>query len=429
MSESARKVIIGVCLALATGALVGWSYGHLERGLLVAAALALLWMLRSLVIFERTIQSGDFSAFRYGEGIWQQLFSRFRYERERGDRYKSQRLQLLKEIRRSTSAMPDGAIILDPQLDIITCNRAAKSLAGLKPKKDRGQRVDNIIRHPALTELLRADDATLTVDIESPVQDNAWLNCRLVPYGMGQKLLIIRDVTERIRLNKIRRDFVANASHELRSPLTVICGYLDSFADEASVPEDMRQPIAQMRAQAQRMSGIVGELLQLSRVESNGRAGDEELVDVNAVLVAAADTYSGLDSSPEIRLEVESSARIIGVTREIESVVANLISNALRHTPKTGCIRLSWRVTDNGAELGVSDNGEGIAAEHIPRLTERFFRVDRGRSRADGGIGLGLAIVKHILQRHDARLEVSSTPGQGSEFRCCFPPARISAGA
>lgn len=427
MSESARKVVVGVCLVLAAGALVGWSYGHLERGLMIAAVVTLLWMLRKLIIFERAIQSGDFSAFRYGEGIWQQLFSRFRYERERGDRYKSQRLQLLKEIRRSTRAMPDGAIILDPQLEIITCNRAAKSLAGLKPKKDRGQRVDNIIRHPALTELLRADDPALTVDIESPVQDNAWLNCRLVPYGAGQKLLIIRDVTDRIRLNKMRRDFVANASHELRSPLTVICGYLDSFADEASVPEDMRQPIAQMRAQAQRMSGIVGELLHLSRVESNGRAGDEELVDVGAVLTAAADTYSGLDSSPEIRLEVESSARIIGVAREIESVVANLVSNALRHTPKTGTIRLLWRVTDDGAELGVSDNGEGIAEEHIPRLTERFFRVDRGRSREDGGIGLGLAIVKHILQRHDARLEISSTPGLGSEFRCCFPPARISA--
>ncbi|MDA0706926.1 MAG: phosphate regulon sensor histidine kinase PhoR [Proteobacteria bacterium] len=427
MSESMRKVIIGVGLLLATGALVGWSYGNLERGLLVAAALVLLWMLRNLVFLERAIQRDDFTAFRFGEGICQQLFSQFRYERERGDRYKSQRLQLLKEIRRSTRAMPDGAIILDAQLEIITCNRAAKSLAGLKPKKDRGQRVDNIIRDPALTELLRANDPAMTADIESPLQDYAWLNCRLVPYGAGQKLLIIRDVTERMRLNKMRRDFIANASHELRSPLTVICGYLDSFVDEASVPAEMRQPILQMQAQAQRMSGIVQDLLQLSHVEGSGGAGDDELVDVHAVLTAAADTYSSLDSSPEIRLEVESSARIIGVTREIESVVANLVSNAVRHTPKTGRIRLSWRVTDAGAELGVSDNGEGIAEQHIPRLTERFFRVDRGRSRADGGIGLGLAIVKHILQRHDARLEIKSAPGQGSEFRCCFPAERVSA--
>jgi len=427
VSESGRKVVIGIGLLLATGALIGWSYGHVERGLLIAALLILVWMLRSLIIFERSIHSGEFNAFQYGDGIWQQMASRFRYERDRGDRYKSQRLQLLKEIRRSTRAMPDGAIILDEQLEIITCNRAAKTLVGLKPKKDRGQRVDNIIRDPALTELLRADDPTMTVDIESPMQDSAWLNCRLVPYGAGQKLLIIRDVTERIRLNKMRRDFVANASHELRSPLTVICGYLDSLAGDAAVPEDLRQPILQMQAQAQRMSIIVADLMQLSRVESSGRAGDEEHVDVTAVLTAAARAYAGLESSPDIQVEGDASIRILGITREIESVVANLISNAVRHTPKSGHLKLCWRKAENGAELIVSDDGEGIAEEHIPRLTERFFRVDRGRSREGGGIGLGLAIVKHILQRHDARLEISSTPGQGSEFRCCFPAARISA--
>jgi two-component system phosphate regulon sensor histidine kinase PhoR len=395
---------------------------------MIAAVLILLWQLRNLISFERALHTGDFSAIRYGEGIWQQLFSRFRFERERGDRYKQQQHRLLKEIHKSTNAMPDGAVILDQRHEIVGCNLAAKSLAGLKRKKDRGQRVDNIIRDPALTELLSAGDATNTVDIESPVQDGAWLNCRVVPYGAGEKLLIIRDVTERMRLSKMRRDFVANASHELRSPLTVICGYLDSLAEDASVAGDLRQPILQMQGQARRMTRIVEDLMQLSRVESSGRAGQEDLVDVGALLAATARAYAGLDTSPTIEVIVETVAQIIGAGAEIDSVISNLVSNAVRHTPESGHVSLIWRSEDGAGELIVRDDGDGIAEEHLPRLTERFFRVDRGRAREDGGVGLGLAIVKHILQRHDARLEISSVLGQGSEFRCCFPPPRVAAG-
>jgi two-component system phosphate regulon sensor histidine kinase PhoR len=429
MTEAGRKVVIGTTLVLVTGGLIGWRYGFAERGLLVAALVALLWQLRNLLAFDRALHTGDFTSFRYGEGIWQQLFSRFRYERERGSRYKRQQLRLLKEIRKSTNAMPDGAVILDQQNEIVTSNRAAKLLSGLKPRKDRGRPVDNIIRDPVLVELLRSDDATRTVDIRSPVDDNAWLNCRVVPYGAGQKLLLIRDVTERIRLSKMRRDFVANASHELRSPLTVICGYLDSLAEDSMVPVELRPPMTQMQRQARRMTIIVDELMQLSRIESSGPAAAEELVDVAAMLTATADMYAGLDKSPTIDVLLESSAQILGVGTEIESVIGNLVSNAVRHTAADGRISLLWRAAENGGELIVGDNGEGIAAEHIPRLTERFFRVDRGRARDDGGIGLGLAIVKHVLQRHDAKLVISSVPGQGSEFRCYFPAARVSAGS
>ncbi len=199
---------------------------------MMAALLALLWQVRQLLSFDRALRTGNFDDFRQGEGIWEQIFSRFQYENEKATRRKLGYRQLLREVRKSTNAMPDGAVILNDENEIIACNRAAKQLAGIKRKKDRGQRVDNILRDPELTRLLHADDPSLTVEMVSPIDDGNWLNCRVVPYGGDQKLLLLRDVTERMRLSKMRRDFVANASHELRSPLTVIAGYLDSLADD-----------------------------------------------------------------------------------------------------------------------------------------------------------------------------------------------------
>lgn len=396
-------------------------------GFLVAGLLVLVWQVRQLLSFDRALHTGDFDLFRYGEGIWQQMFSRFTYEHERGSRYKKLHRQVLKEIRKSTNAMPDGTVILDDANEIVVCNRAAKTLAGLKRKKDRGQRVDNILRDPVLTRLLETFDATQTVDIPSPVKDGAWLNCRVVPYGINQKLLLLRDVTSRIAINRMRRDFVANASHELRSPLTVMSGYLDTMADDEELDDTWAQPVRQMQDQARRMTKIVAELIELSRLESAGSAGTEETVDIAALLSSARKAHMGQKDSPTIGCELESSAQIRGNPGEIESVVTNLVSNAVRHTKADGKITLTWQLGADGADLVVSDNGEGIAEEHIPRLTERFFRVDRGRARQDGGVGLGLAIVKHVLGRHDADLHISSTQGGGSEFRCHFPADRVVA--
>lgn len=425
MSESARKLLIGLLLLLCAGLLIGWMYERPLIGLLVAALLSLVWQVRRLLAFDHALHSRNFDAFRFGEGIWQQIFSRFSYEHERGNRYRGQHRQLLKEIRKSTNAMPDGAIILDDENEIVSCNRAAKRLVGVKRKKDRGQRVDNILRDPRLTELLQSDDAIRTADINSPIEDGRWINCRVVPYGADQKMLLLRDVTERIRLGKIRRDFVANASHELRSPLTVISGYLDSIADDDEIPEAWAQPIAQMQGQTMRMTQIVSELMELSRLDAAGDAGTDEPVDVAGLLAAGRKAYQGQKNVPSIGVDVESSVALLGDSRDIESVITNLLSNAIRHTPAEGEIRLTWRSNADGAELVVSDTGEGIDEEHIPRLTERFFRVDRGRTREGGGIGLGLAIVKHILGRHDAELSISSKFGEGSTFSCRFPADRL----
>lgn len=425
MLGSSRKFVVGLVAFLATGALVGWTYGEPLLGFLVAALLALIWQVRQLLFFNRALHTGDFDTFRYGEGIWQQMFSRFSYEHERGTRYKRLHRQVLKEIRKSTNAMPDGAVILDDANEIAICNRAAKSLAGLKRKKDRGQRVDNILRDPDLTKLLEANDATRTVDIPSPVRDGDWLNCRVVPYGGNQKLLLLRDVTDRIVLNRMRRDFVANASHELRSPLTVMSGYLDTMAEDKTLASTWAQPVWQMQEQARRMTRIVSELLELSRLEGAGRASIDETVDVCGLVASARKAYAGQPDAPQIKLALESTAQLRGDSSEIESVITNLLSNAIRHTPADGSITLAWQSGPDGADLIVSDTGEGIAEEHIPRLTERFFRVDRGRAREDGGVGLGLAIVKHVLGRHEAELQVSSERGAGSEFRCRFPARRV----
>ncbi|MEE4163784.1 MAG: phosphate regulon sensor histidine kinase PhoR [Woeseiaceae bacterium] len=425
MPESWRRFLAGLLLFLAAGGFVGWLYGHTETGLLVAALAALAFQVRQLLAFDRALRSGNFDAFRHGEGLWAQLFSRFAFLKELSARDKRRYRELLREIRKSTNAMPDGAVVIDNDNEIVMCNRAAKQLAGFRPKKDRGQRVDNILRDPELAELLVAGDADMTVEIESPVRSGDWLNCRVVPYGADQKMLLLRDVTERMRLNKMRRDFVANASHELRSPLTVISGYLDSMDEDETLAE-WQMPLTQMRAQALRMKKIITELMELSRLESAGRAGTADTVDVAALIDSACRAWQGRPGVPAIEVDADAGIRIRGNGTQIESVISNLVSNAIRHTPVDGVITVSWKRSKRGAVLGVEDTGEGIAAEDVPRLTERFFRVDRGRSRDDGGVGLGLAIVKHILSRHDATLVIDSVPGEGSRFRCQFPKERIA---
>ena len=425
MSETGRKFVVGLLLLLMVGAVIGYLYGQPMIGLLVAALAALVWQVRQLLSFERALRTGDFERFRYGDGIWQQLFSRFHYEHEKAARGKQDYRQLLKEVRKSTNAMPDAAVILNTDNEIIACNRAAKALAGLKRKKDRGQRVDNIVRDPLLTELLHDRSPHESVDIASPVVDGNWINCRVVPYGADQKLLLMRDVTQRIRLSKMRRDFVANASHELRSPLTVISGYLDSLADDTQMPSGWAKPIAQMQGQAKRMQNILGELLELSRLEGPGAAVPQEPVDVGALLQDVKLAFEGHADIARITVHVDSTARLSGNAAEIETVIVNLLSNATRFTPSDGSITLTWRSDSGGADLVVADTGEGIDPEFIPRLTERFFRIDKGRSRDEGGTGLGLAIVKHVLARHDAELIITSEPGAGSEFRCHFPSDRV----
>ncbi len=426
MSEAARRYLTGLVLLLLVALAIGAFYGEPLIGLVCGALVALIYNVRYLLAFDRALRTDDFSMFRFGDGIWQSIYSNFRFQRNRSERYKRMYLGLIREIRRSTNAMYDGAVILDANNEILMCNRAAKMLAGFKRKKDRGQRVDNILRAPELTELLRDGDFSRAIEIRSPVHPDVWLNCRIAPYGGGQKLLFLRDITERVQINKMRRDFVANASHELRSPLTVITGYIDAMDDDEDLPAPWKRPVAEMQSQARRMEDILGELMELSRLESEAPPEDATFIDMSALIERVVRGYRDSEDLPAIEIEADVSAGLLGSPTEIESVVRNLLANAVRHTPADGSIKIEWAVTEDGATLAVSDTGEGIAEENIPRLTERFFRVDRGRSRSDGGVGLGLAIVKHILNRHDASLLITSQLDAGSRFACEFPLERIN---
>ena len=333
---------------------------------------------------------------------------------------------MLKEIRKSVNALPDGAVVLNDDFEILRCNAAAQELLGLKRKKDRGQRADNLLRDPDFGSYLQSGKYTRGIEIMSPLREDHWLNCRLVPYGEGQHLLLIRDITDRNRIDKTRREFVANASHELRSPLTVISGYLHTLVDDDDMPAHWQKPVDEMHSQAERMNKIVAELLELSQLEAKGQESTKRRIDVCGLLSIARKSFAGQAGVPQIEVDCRSNSTLLGNGNEIESVISNLLSNAIRHTPPDGNVTISWNCDDSGGSLAVRDNGEGIDQNDIPRVTERFFRVDRGRSSENGGIGLGLAIVKHALSRHDATLEVDSTLGEGSTFTCHFPADRIA---
>ncbi len=426
MASARRGFLMALGLALAAGLLIGWFYSAPLRGLLVAALLVIAWFVWQLLRFEHAVLHDKLEDVMQGDGIWSRIASRIHFLRQRSRKHKRRYRRLLREVRNSTNAMPDGGIVLDRDLQIVLGNQAARDLAGIRMPQDRGQRIDNILRNPLFVEYLKSEHDGRAVEIPSPLVEQNWLSCRLLPFGLDQQLLLIRDVTETFRVNTMRRDFVANASHELRSPLTVISGYLDTMAEADDAPESWRRPLQQMHTQAERMNRVVAELLELSRLENPQSVREEQEVDIGALMALARRGYSGQAGIASIETESSLSAHLLGVSTEIESVISNLLVNAVRHTAADGKITLSWHANaDGSACLEVADTGEGIAVEHIPRLTERFFRVDPGRSRDSGGVGLGLSIVKHALMRHDASLEIESAAGKGSRFICHFPAARL----
>ena len=408
------------------GALVGALYSYPDRGLLVAALLLLGWQLRQMLAFDRALRDNDFEGLRYGEGFWSQIYAHFSQLRQRTRSHKKRYRQVLKEIRKSTNAMPDGAIILNESFEIVTCNAAAKKLAGFRPRQDRGHRVDNILRDPAFGEYLKSGNFRKSVQIRSPLHTDHWLACRVVPYGAEQRLLLLQDITERHRLTMLRREFVANASHELRSPLTVITGYLDALGEDGSLEPVWKGPVEEMRRQTERMRGIVQDLLELSRLEAQAGEAEKDPVDVAGMLALIRKDVMARPTRPAtIELRLDSQDRLLGSETELHSIFANLVTNAVKYTPADGRVDIRWWSDPKGGHVEVKDTGIGIPSEHLPRLTERFYRVDAGRSRKLGGSGLGLAIVKHALQRHGGRLEVQSAEGHGSTFTCHFPIARV----
>src|SRR5277367_369002 len=419
LARLAGILLLGLCLGLLLGPVWLW--------ILTAACLYLGWQLLNLYRLDRWLRMRSQMDPPDLGGIWGDIIAQVVRLHRRKQFHKQRLVQLFRELRRSTAALPDGVIILSTQREIVWFNRQAARLLGLRRPIDLGLRIDNLIRSPEFVHYLHGDDFAMPLVIRPPVQMDLYLALQLVPYGGGQSLLLVRDVTRQMRLEAMRKDFVANASHELRTPLTVISGYLDTLADDTTIDPAWEGPIRDMRAQAQRMNAIIADLLELSRLESTDGEAPRDAIAVPSMLQRLQrDALASPERPGQVLLDLESADGLLGAAHEIESAFTNLLVNALKYTMADGTVKMLWSVDEAGAHFSVIDSGIGIPPEHIPRLTERFYRVDAGRSRGQGGSGLGLAIVKHVLQRHGATLEVKSAQGVGSTFTCNFPPARIS---
>jgi two-component system phosphate regulon sensor histidine kinase PhoR len=418
LARLAGILLLGLCIGLLIGPIWAW--------ILAAACLYLGWQLVTLYRLDRWLRLRSQIDPPEVGGIWGDIVGNVVRLHRRKQYHKQRLVQLYRELRQSTAALPDGVIILSPQREIVWFNRQAARLLGLRRPIDLGLRIDNLIRAPEFAHYLHGDDFALPLVIRPPIHAELFLALQMVPYGGGQSLLLVRDVTRQMRLEAMRKDFVANASHELRTPLTVISGYLDTMADDHGVDPAWAGPIRDMRTQAQRMNAIIEDLLELSRLESTDGEASREPIDVPRMLERLQrDSLINTERPRQVLLEVESGDGLFGAAHEIESAFTNILVNALKYTPVEGTVRMRWWTDAEGAYFAVTDSGIGIPAEHIPRLTERFYRVDAGRSRGQGGSGLGLAIVKHALQRHGGWLEVQSVESKGSTFTCHFPQQRI----
>ena len=318
-------------------------------------------------------------------------------------------------------ALPDGVVILE-QERVVWCNETASVHFRIDAARDQGRPITQLVRDPDFSRYLSLGDFARPIPMR---QADRLLSLQVVAYGESRSLLLSRDVTRFEKLEGMRREFVANVSHELRTPLTVVAGFIETLRDEAD-PEARQRYLDLMDVQSQRMLRLLDDLLTLSALESSPPPPTEEFIDMRS-LVERLGTDARALSRGRHHIEVEpvQGPDLAGSEKELVSAFGNLVSNAVRYTPEGGTIRLRWKATPEGASFDVEDTGIGIAPEHVPHLTERFYRVDRGRSRESGGTGLGLAIVKHALGRHGGHLAVESTPGRGSRFSARFVGPRL----
>ncbi len=411
-------LLLGLILGLVVGPFWAWLLG--------VACLYLGWQLLNLHRLDRWLRLRSQHSPPAIGGVWGDVIAQVERLYRRKQFHKRRLAQLFRELRRSTAALPDGVIILTAQYEIVWFNRQAALLLGLRRPIDMGLRIDNLIRVPEFIRYLSGNDFAMPLVMCPAGAADLHVALQLVPYGAGQYLLLARDVTRQMRLEAMRKDFVANASHELRTPLTVISGYLDTLADDPGLESAWSGPLRDMRSQAQRMNAIIADLLELSSLEAADDEAPRDAIDMPRMLERLhRDALMRGDRPQQVLLELESADGLYGADRELESAFANVLVNALKYTPADGTVSMRWWSDAGGAHFAVIDSGIGIPAEHMPRLTERFYRVDAGRSRDLGGSGLGLAIVKHALQRHGGTLEVQSVEGKGSTFTCHLPPQRI----
>jgi two-component system phosphate regulon sensor histidine kinase PhoR len=414
-------------------ALLSWPLagGVAALAVLAVGALAVaLWHLSQLDALARWAGGALKDPVPEGRGTWALAYSAlYRRVRQRSARQRDLRLALDRFVS-GAEALPEGVVVLDAVNRIQWANPRAQTHLGIDVRQDAGAPIVNLVRQPAFVQYLAGGDFSEPVIVESQREAGMTLSIQIVPFGVEEKLLMSRDITRLEAVARLRRDFIANVSHELKTPLTVLTGFLETLADMRLEERQRQRYLALMTGQAQNMQRLVDDLLTLSALESEHSVLQEtEFAIVPLLRQVSADAKAFSGGRHEITLNIRDQANVVGSRDELASAFGNLVSNAVRYTPDGGRVALDWQVTSDGGEFTVADTGIGIAAEHIPRLTERFYRVDRSRSRATGGTGLGLAIVKHVLMRHQAELLIDSAPAQGSRFTVRLPAKRVKRNA
>jgi len=412
-------------------ALVLWGIFTSTVALLFMLALLLTVMAyraRQLFKLGEWLQDARPETIPEADGIWDDVFSQLYRMVKKHRQTKQELADELQHIEQATAALPEGVAILNESNRIEWCNPLAQQLLDLDPEQDIMQDITYLVRQPEFVEYLHESNFNSPLIMRPVRHDEIVLSIKLIPYGGDKRLLIIRDITQFERIEAMRRDFVADVSHELRTPLTVVSGFVENLQDM----EDLNQEGAQralhlMAEQTGRMDSLVADLLTLSRLENELSLLNEDTIDISALLKEVYQDGMSLSASRHsLRLEIASESNLLGNRDELRSAFTNLVSNAIRYTPHEGSVLVRWFERGGQPVFSVQDSGIGIAAQHLPRLTERFYRIDRSRSRETGGTGLGLAIVKHIAMRHQAKLEILSEEGQGSTFSLVFSKKRAS---
>jgi two-component system phosphate regulon sensor histidine kinase PhoR len=403
-------------------------------GVITGQFLALLWVLiLALIIrnviqmsrFERWVSMGGKGPYPKSKGIWEEIYYHVYRIKKTEKRRKKKLRKIIDEFRQSTEALPDAAVVLGNHDEIEWANKAARDVLGLQ-QSDKGQRIPNLIRYPEFIRYLKLGNYSESVILPSPIDSRITLSVRIVTYGLGRRLLLAQDVTQLKNMERMRKDFVANVSHELRTPLTVLKGYLETLHDVDNGESPLLTgSVNQMLGQTERMQHLVDNLLLLTHLETDRKK--VECVDVPALLSQICNEGDVLENSfkRRIQLTLEIDSHIYAEENELRSAFTNLLGNALKYSPDDSVVKVRWYRTDCSILLDVEDQGEGIAPADIPRVTERFYRVEVKRSKKVVGTGLGLAIVKHVLMRHNAVLSITSELGKGSCFRCSFPLSRV----
>ena len=403
--------------------------GALPAAIVFGFLLMLRWLfhIRNMVALGHWLEDPESRAIPEGQGPWEHIFARLNKMMRQHRKERAKRAAALHDMELATSALPEGVVSLDKTDHIEWCNPLAELHLGLDSSRDIGQQITYLVRQPEFVEYLAEKKFTDPLLLRGARKDDLVLSCKLVAYSGNKKLLVTRDITHFELVETMRRDFVANVSHELRTPLTVVNGFVETLQDMPNLDNDMaRRALPMMGEQTLRMTHLVGDLLTLSKLEDRLNLLKEEAVDVPAMLTGCYEVGLALSNGQhQLKLELLSECKLRGCAEELRSAFGNLMTNAIRYTPAGGEVLIRWLVQDDGQPVfSVRDSGIGIDSQHIPRLTERFYRVDSSRSRATGGTGLGLAIVKHISNRHQSHLEINSEEGKGSTFSIVFPLKR-----